>query len=955
MDSSVGLADSGVEILIVEDSPTQAEQLKQLLEENRFRVAVASNGKKGLEEARRRKPTLVISDILMPEMDGFTLCKGIKSDETLKDMPVLLLTSLSSPHDVVRGLECGADNFIRKPYDERYLLARIKYILVNRELRRNERMQAGVVMRVAGQTHIITSERQQILDLLISTYEQAISINEELQHREQEIVRSNLWLKGLYNIAKALNRCTTEQQVADQVLDMALELPDIQAGWVVLHEGATGFRTVCSRGLPPALEGPGALEGDCLCRRKLLSGELSHTVNLLECERLQKAKGDIGGFRLHVSVPLRIGERPLGVINLLGANLRPTDDRHIAILNGVGNQIGIALERARLHGRLEDLVEERTSALTAEIAERKRAEIALRQSEARKGAIVEAAMDAIITMNHEGCITEFNSAAERMFGSERARVLGKPMAELIIPPSLRDRHKRGLAHYLATGEGPVLGTRVEMSAMRADGTEFPVELAITRVPLEGPPMFTGSIRDITERKKAETTRQALYRASLEIQEPLELQERLNRLLQAAQTVLELDRVNILLADPEEQWLQAVASLGAEETLEKIRIPIGPTGGALAHAFRTQEAVVWDGRKPVPASLRLQPPFDRIKALRSRAFVAVPLVVQGRSIGVLAADRRQRRLPLDAATQEMLQLFATQAALAIEQARLYEAQRMAAIQLEARVEDRTRELQATMLLLESASKHKSEFLANMSHELRTPLNAIIGFSELLQTQQHGALSDKQTRFVENVLSSGRHLLQIINDLLDLSKIEAGKVELRLGPVQVADLVEGGRAVVSAQAAEKQLDVATHLEPGLPAIWADPLRLKQVLLNLLSNAIKFTHPGGRITVSAKRGRAGDRSPVPGERRGTRGDWIEIAVADTGIGIRAEDLDRLFKEFVQLESVLDRSRQGTGLGLAITRKLVELHGGGIWVESEFGKGSTFTVRLPVEQGERGEVTPT
>ena len=954
MDSSVGLADSGVEILIVEDSPTQAEQLKQLLEENRFRVAVASNGKKGLEEARRRKPTLVISDILMPEMDGFTLCKSIKSDETLKDMPVLLLTSLSSPHDVVRGLECGADNFIRKPYEEKYLLARINYILANRELRRNERMQAGVVMRVAGQTHVITSERQQILDLLISTYEQAVHINEDLSAREKELAEYYQWLGGLYRIAKALNQATSAHEVVEHALERALELPGIRGGWISLREGDSGFRVGSARGLPLALQDPRAFEGDCLCRRKLLSGELTQMINIIECERLRKAEVDTGGVRVHASIPLWIGDRTLGIMNLVGPQQGGISDRHVMILNGVGNQIGIALERARLHGRLESLVEERTSALTAEIADRERAEIALRQSEARKGAIVEAAMDAIVTIDHEGCITEFNPAAERMFGYARAGVLGKPMADLIIPPSLRDRHKRGLARYLATGEGFVLGKRVEMSAMRADGTEFPAELAITRIPLEGPPMFTGSIRDITERKQAETTRHALYRASLQIQEPLVLRERLDRLLQTVHEILQLDRVNILLSDPEERWLQAVASLGVDEPAESIRVPIGPAGGALAHAFRSQEAVILDGRTPVPASLRLQSPFDEIKALRSRAFVVVPLVVQGRSIGVLGADRRRSRLPLDAATREMLQLFASQAALAIEQARLYEAQRMAAIQLEARVEDRTRDLQEAMRLLEAASRHKSEFLANMSHELRTPLNAIIGFSELLGTQQHGPLSDKQVRFVENVLTSGRHLLQIINDLLDLSKIEAGKVELRLGPVQVADLVEGGRAVVSAQAAEKQLDVATRLEPGLPAIWADPLRLKQVLLNLLSNAVKFTHPGGRITVSAKRGRAGDRSPVPGDRHGPRGDWIEIAVADTGIGIRAEDLDRLFKEFVQLESALDRSRQGTGLGLAITKRLVELHGGGIWVESEFGKGSTFTVRLPLEQGGQKGVTP-
>lgn len=378
MDSSTDDASNGVEILIVEDSPTQAEHLRHFLEENRFTVAVASNGKRGLEAAKRRKPTLIISDVIMPVMDGYTFCKKIKSDEMLRDTPVLLLTSLSSPQDVVKGLECGADNFIRKPYDEKYLLARIMHILTNRELRESERMQVGVLLRVGGQKHIITSERQQILDLLISTYEQAVQINEDLNVREKELAEAYQWLSGLYRIAKALNQATNEQEVAEQALERALELPGIQGGWISLKEGESGFRLASARGLPPALQVPGVFEGDCLCRRKLLSGELTQVVNIIECERLQKAKGDTRGLREHASVPLWIGDRTLGTMNLLGPLQGGMSDQHITILNGVGNQIGIALERARLHEHLEGLVGERTVALTAEIAERMRAEEAIR-------------------------------------------------------------------------------------------------------------------------------------------------------------------------------------------------------------------------------------------------------------------------------------------------------------------------------------------------------------------------------------------------------------------------------------------------------------------------------------------------------------------------------------------------------------------------------------------------
>src|SRR5712692_161843 len=183
------LNNAGIDILVVEDSPTQAEQLKSLLEASGYTVTVAANAKQALAEAHKRKPTLIISDIVMPGMDGYTLCKTIKSDEKLKDIPVILVTSLSLPQDVLKGLECGADHFIRKPYDEKYLLSRIQYLLANWEMRRGEKLRLGVEIYFAGQRHFVTAARQQILDLLISTYEEAVRINAELSAREAELIQ----------------------------------------------------------------------------------------------------------------------------------------------------------------------------------------------------------------------------------------------------------------------------------------------------------------------------------------------------------------------------------------------------------------------------------------------------------------------------------------------------------------------------------------------------------------------------------------------------------------------------------------------------------------------------------------------------------------------------------------------------------------------------------------------
>ncbi|MBF8298472.1 MAG: putative Histidine kinase, partial [candidate division NC10 bacterium] len=354
---------------------------------------------------------------------------------------------------------------------------------------------------------------------------------------------------------------------------------------------------------------------------------------------------------------------------------------------------------------------------------------------------------------------------------------------------------------------------------------------------------------MTERKRAESALRALYRASVEIQTPLALTDRLDRLLQTARDVLSLDRLNILLADPKGEWLLAVASLGTEEPLEAIRVPIGPEGGGLAQAYLTQQMIVWDGGAPVSEDLRLQPPYDQIAALRSQAFAIVPLIVQGRAIGVLGADQKHSRRPFDSSTLDLLQLFATQAALAIEHARLYEELRLSAAQLEAKVKDRTQALEQAMREAEEASRHKSEFLANMSHELRTPLNSVLGFSELLQAQTFGPLTEKQARYVTNIHTSGRHLLALITDLLDLSKVEAGKIELYPEPVHLRVAIEAALTDIHPQAEPKGLALDLRVDAALPPLPADPLRFTQILYNLLSTAVKFTPGGGRITVTAK----------------------------------------------------------------------------------------------------------
>jgi len=237
-----------------------------------------------------------------------------------------------------------------------------------------------------------------------------------------------------------------------------------------------------------------------------------------------------------------------------------------------------------------------------------------------------------------------------------------------------------------------------------------------------------------------------------------------------------------------------------------------------------------------------------------------------------------------------------------------------------------ELRRVYRELEETSLHKSEFLANMSHELRTPLNAILGFSQVLRERMFGDLNAKQEEYVDDILSSGYHLLSLINDVLDLSKVEAGQLALDVAPFSLQDALESGVVMVRERATTDGVQVALAAVPDVDVVTGDERRVRQVIFNLLSNAVKFTPEGGAVAVRAMH--------VNGE--------VQVSVADSGPGIAPEDHDRIFEEFQQTEWGIEQ-REGTGLGLALSKRLVELHGGRIWVDSELGKGSTFVFTLP------------
>jgi len=294
---------------------------------------------------------------------------------------------------------------------------------------------------------------------------------------------------------------------------------------------------------------------------------------------------------------------------------------------------------------------------------------------------------------------------------------------------------------------------------------------------------------------------------------------------------------------------------------------------------------------------------------SHTQICVPLVKDSISVGAVMVRRTEVR-PFTDKQVALLRTFADQAVIAIENVRLFN------------------EIQEKSRQLEIANKHKSEFLANMSHELRTPLNAIIGFSEVLREKMFGDLNEKQADYLKDIHESGRHLLSLINDILDLSKIEAGRMELEPSEFDLPLALQNALTLVRERAQRHGIALGLLIDPALGTIRADERKFKQIAVNLLSNAVKFTPDGGRVDVSAR----------------LADGRLEVAVKDTGIGIAAEDQAAVFEEFKQVGRDYTRKAEGTGLGLALTKRFVELHGGRIWLESEPGQGSTFTFTIPV-----------
>ena len=456
--------------------------------------------------------------------------------------------------------------------------------------------------------------------------------------------------------------------------------------------------------------------------------------------------------------------------------------------------------------------------------------------------------------------------------------------------------------------------------------------------------YAKALGEMTLRYEQKIQELSLVRRTTDVlRDCTDLDEMIRRLLRIVQEEMATSATSLYLADDSGElvlraYCQAIDRVEILRPRDPAAIRVAPTAGPLGRTFTTGEILV---NPPVPDGAPGWFPAE------APVLLTAPLGPAGGCIGVLALhERRAEDVPED--VSRLLPILASQATIAIENAALYRRLKQHSDTLEARVRERTAALEHLNAELQAAARQKSQFFAHFSHELRTPLNSILGFSEMLMAQMHGPLSQTQLRHVRHVHESGERLLRLINDILDLAKVEAGKLSLQVQPVLLPPTVEQALAVMQPQASAKHLCLEQATPSSLPRVLADPARVHQILLNLLSNAIKFTPDGGSVTVTARQIVGSLDAAAAGEapelsNPGACQQVLEIAVVDTGSGITPEDQGRLFQDF---EQVAGGQRQGTGLGLSLSRRLVALHGGQIGVRSQPDQGSTFWFTLPVAE---------
>jgi GAF domain-containing protein len=801
----------------------------------------------------------------------------------------------------------------------------------------------GVLLLRRFAVRVFTPEQRRLVetfaDQAVIAIENTRLFNETKASLEQQT--------AIADILRVISASPTDiQPVVDAIAESATKFAGAEDASVLLIEGKELVPISHHGPIPMPFGVP--VDPDSVSGQAVLEVRTIHARDVTADDRYPQSKraGLQDGQRTVLAAPLVQGGRALGVIVMRRREARPFTDRQVELARTFADQAAIALENVRLFKE------------TAESLEQQRAISEILQVISSSPTDIQPVLDAIAKNAARYCAAEDCGVAlvrgdgmleqVAQFGPisryiapwplDRSSVRGRSIVDrriVHVPDMLaepEDEYAIGKQRARDLGQrtilaAPLMREGVALGAIALRRTEVrpftDKQIALLRTFADQAAIAIENVRLFNETKESLEQQTAIGEVLKTISGSVfDLEPTLRAVVENAARLVGAD----LAWMSRRVYVEATASFTPPGTarwartreLEAVfeRLPADidvspprvahPTGSLMSRLISTGESVNITDVQQDAELVRASP---TVKATGARSVLGVVVRSESAMLGAFVLARLDVS-PFSARDLQLAETFADQAAIAIKNVELFN------------------EIQAKSRELEVANRHKSEFLANMSHELRTPLNAIIGFSEVLTTGMFGDVNSKQKEYLEDILSSGQHLLSLINDILDLSKIEAGRMELEPSMFAIGGALESGLTIVRERATRHGIALDASIPKDLPRVEADERKVKQILYNLLSNAVKFTPDGGRVQVRA---------------RAENGD-VRIDVQDNGIGIAPNDQSRIFEEFRQVGR--ERSREGTGLGLTLTRRYVELHGGRIWVESAPGQGSTFSFTLPLKR---------